>query len=246
MLSLPALALIAGCSSSIDPQRDSAALEVPAFLSSPGMALVTNTDGFTAQVEVQTPVSAGTKTISGKLLGRGSKLLFVPDVSGSRHASQQTSFIWDVAENRGYVLNEALQAYAPYSVSARIISATVDDVAVSDNISGHRCRRGEASITTSETTDAKFTVWRATDLKGFPMQIKAVSGMTLIHFSKVNFERVGSSLFVPPDGFTRHTSPEAMLGTLLERQVSTRKKSFEPDENDATAPQQERSTRAPR
>lgn len=235
---LAILALVAGCAGpAIDPQRDNEALEIPGFLTSPAMALMTNTDGFTARVEVQTPSSLGTKTQTGRIFGRGSRLLFLPDYRQSafskQRAAEKTSFVWDVAESKGYVFNEALQGYAPYSISARVTSLKVTDVeSVFNEFDGHRCRRGEASIGISEGPEALFTIWRATDLKALPLQIKAANGQCVINFSKISFERIGASLFNPPDGFTKHASPEMMQGTLLERQISAKKKRYESGDSD--------------
>ena len=242
-MALPILALAAGCASKIDPQRDNAALETPAIFSSAALTLATNTLGFTANVEIQSPSSLGTKRQTGRVFGAGSRFMFVPDfethVFRKEAAADKTYFVWDVAESKGYVLNEALQGYAPYSIPARVTNVTVDDVeSVSADFDGHRCRRGEATISVSEGPQATFTVWRAKDLNGFPMQIKAGSGQYTVTFSKVNFERVGGSLFTPPEGFTQHPSPSAMLGILLERQDKARKKSDDlPEGGVDTAPQ---------
>jgi len=231
------VALTAGCSSSkIDAQRDNAALEVPDFLSSPALALATNTEGFTARVEIQSPSSLGIKRQTGRIFGLGGHIMFVPDFpTGLFHreaAAEKTCFVWDATRNSGYVLNEALQAYAPYLVTSRATNIVVTDAeSVFAEIDGHRCLRGEAVIGMSEGPEATFTVWRAKDLKGFPMRIKAGTGQYTVTFSRVIFERVGASLFMPPDGFTRQDSPSAMLSILMERQLAAKKKSYEPDEN---------------
>ena len=51
-------------------------------------------------------------------MGRGGKLVFAPgpsNAAGKRSPAGGSAFIWDVTANRGYLLNDPLQAYAPIS-----------------------------------------------------------------------------------------------------------------------------------
>src|SRR6266480_5970434 len=88
----------------------------PPFLSGPmGAALPANADGFVARLTMEIKLPEGhMDVISGELMGQGGKLLFTPQATGSRgkHMREaKISFIWDVAEGRGYILSEALQGY---------------------------------------------------------------------------------------------------------------------------------------
>ena len=76
-------------------------------------------------MEIKLP-EGHTDVISGELMGQGGKLLFTPQATGSRgkHMREaKISFIWDVAEGRGYILSEALQGYAPISSRAKFTIA---------------------------------------------------------------------------------------------------------------------------
>src|SRR5262249_9117706 len=90
----------------------------PAFLTGPMALLLTNADSYNAQIVFQTPTAWGsTQAIRGDLTSAGSKLAFQPELPpASRKNTQGTMvFVWDTAQGSGYVLNNALQGYAPYS-----------------------------------------------------------------------------------------------------------------------------------
>src|SRR5947209_18561606 len=93
----------------------------PVFLSGPASILLTNA-GYGAHLEVQAHNRFDTdRSSSGQLLCRGTKLLYAPESDETADSQRERGgylFIWDVAENSGYVLSEALQGYAP--VSARL------------------------------------------------------------------------------------------------------------------------------
>src|SRR5579871_2687155 len=62
----------------------------PAFLTSAAAFLFTNSEGFSARVELQAEGSLGTpKIYSGELLGRGGMLLYAPDAEDVTEKKQQ-------------------------------------------------------------------------------------------------------------------------------------------------------------
>ena len=90
-----------------------------------------------------------------------------------------------------------------------------------------------------------FRVWRAADLKGLPLRIQCPSGgvpLTLT-LSKVSLEAVPNDLFLPPNGFTKYESPEAMMTEMALRRVNLSRKQIyktpdidEPGNRDNRAP----------
>src|SRR5262245_14354468 len=163
---------MAGCAHSPkDGQPASAppgASRPPPFLVGPMGLLWTNAlDGFSARLAVvgqNIPMSG--ELVSGQLLCRGSKLLFTPDYSGSTKARTQggeLSFIWDTTEHRGYVLSEALQAYAPcaFSAQATNISATIEP-GPPQRVEGHLCEVQQATVSMNDGSTSVFQVFRAT------------------------------------------------------------------------------------
>jgi len=176
------VALVGGCSQSRDPDVRAKALtgflrpQAPVFFTGAACVLLTNFPGFSARVTVQTEsIAEGERNFSGQLLGRGSKLLFAPEPDEALAKQQRTaglSFVWDAAENRGYVLSEAMQAYAPVSSSLQVTNVVISPVQVGpQKFSGHLCETAQAVIQKADGTTASFEVLRATDLNGFRFEL---------------------------------------------------------------------------
>jgi hypothetical protein len=195
--------------------------------------LLTNADGFRARVEFESAAPSGaTQTTAGELMVRGSKLLFTPaptSVARQQPHSEDAAFIWDVNDNRGYLLNDPLQAYAPISSSRQFTNVTTGAAlhnASSEKFPGHTCQATEVTVTASDGVTTIFRVWRATDLKGLPLRIQCPSGgvpLTLT-LSKVRLGAVPNDLFLPPNGFTKYESPEAMMTEMALRRVNLGRK----------------------
>ena len=232
-------ALAAGCASS-DTKRDRAggfqvmsAPMTPLFLNGPMALLLTNAEGFRARVVLEgAGISQASPTTAGELMVRGSKLLFAPEpvkVGKKQPHPEDSAFIWDVNENRGYVLNEPLQAYAPISSSRQFTNVTVGPAsnnASPEKVSGHLCQATEVTVTASDGVATGFQVWRAADLKGLPLRIHCPSGgvpLTLT-LSKVHLEALPSDLFQPPNGFTKYDSAEGMMTEMALRKVNMSRK----------------------
>lgn len=195
--------------------------------------LLTNVDGFAARVTMETCPSANrVEVVSGELWGRGGKLLFVPQTGksgGKRSNRGHLSFLWDMATNGGYIFSEALQGYAPISSNVRVtnVAATAaTSQAARLQAEGHPCELAEVVVATSDGATANLQVWRATDLKRFPIRMQSEAHATplTVRFAKIRLEAVPSELFRVPDGFTRYDSAEALMNELGWRQMSTRQR----------------------
>lgn len=235
---LAGLALLAaGCSHSGDTEdRGRAFTPVftplpPPFLTGPMAALLTNRSGYAAQLDAQTEaVSERERSVSGQLLCRGSKLFFAPESSGGSKQKARGgtfNFIWDVANNSGYVLSEALQGYAP--VSAQTVVTNVVQGAEADSarqVQGHVCQQQRVTFELSNGFTNEYEVLRAKDLKGFPVELISVQGSNplVITLSQIRFETPPENLFSPPDSFAKYDSPEAMVDELAMRQRLLRRR----------------------
>lgn len=203
----------------------------PAFLTGPGSVLLTNATGFSAHLDLlgQGP-ALGDRASAGELLGRGPHLLYAPETpetTDSHHQPGGYSFIWNVAESRGFVLSEALQGYAPISADLHVTSVSITAAkAAAQRVSGHPCEPVDAAVSTANGI-AGFAVWRAVDLNGFPLRIESATNANsfILNFSKVRLELPAAEIFAPPEGFTRYASPEAMADELAARQNNLRRKS---------------------
>ncbi len=204
--------------------------QTPRFLTSPMAVLLTNSSGFSAHVTVDSrTVSSAAGAVHGDLLGRGSQLLFQPASVASGKKAERASgsaFIWDVAQARGLLLNEALQGYAPIASASRPTNLLVRAASTNSNaegIDGHPCIRQDIVVTSSDGTTNEFQVWRGTDLNGFPLRITATQEGITLNLAAVRLEAPPANLFQPPDGFAKYDSPDAMSSELLARQADYRR-----------------------
>jgi hypothetical protein len=204
--------------------------------------LLTNADGFRARVVLESAAPPhATQTAVGELIVRGSKLLFAPEPSGAaknKPRPEDSAFVWDVNENRGYVLNDPLQAYASISSSRQFTNVTAGATLINaspERVAGHPCQATEVTVTASDGVSTIFQVWRATDLKGLPLRIQCPSNgaPVTLTLSKVRIEAVPNDLFLPPNGFTKYDSPEAMMTEMALRKANlSRKRTYQTQDTD--------------
>jgi hypothetical protein len=189
--------------------------------------LLAQTDGFSAHV-VQTlgsSVPAG-QSIAGELKGKAGKLALTPARGQVKSPRGDIGFIWDVTAGRGYVLSEALQGYAPVALS--FTPTNVTSLAAStatEMIDGHACHQEQVAVAMSDGSSVGFRVWRAPDLKRFPIRILNATNSTpfTLNFSNIRLAAPPDDEFVPPNGFTRYSSAEAMMTELIVRQHNLRR-----------------------
>jgi hypothetical protein len=237
LLLLPLLALLAaGCAHSRSADERSGGYylpEVPFFLSGPMGVLLTNAGAFSAQLTATSGSSLpATEVLSGQLFNRENLLLFAPDVKAldKRLRGIGLSYIWDVKENRGYVLVEAMQGYAPIGFSVHYTNVQfAPALGRTERILGHPCSPTEARVASSEGATAVFQLAQATDLKQLPLRItggpKAVAQS--LSLSRVRPEAPPLDLFRPPESFTRYDNPDLLMSELTLRQHNLKRSSSE-------------------
>jgi hypothetical protein len=238
-------ALAAGCAHS--PKNEvgpggiagMAATRPPAFLSGPMALLLTNVDGFRAHVVLEGGGAPG-ESATGELLGRGGKLVFAPGLAANRNKrahAENSAFIWDVAGNRGFLLNGPLQGYAPISASRQftnLVTTAAPSGTALEKVAGHRCLPVEVTVAASDGSATVLHLWRATDLNGLPVRITgAWNGTPLVlTLSKARLEAAPEDLFAPPGDFTKYPSAEAMMAELTMRQHNlSRRPTYSPSES---------------
>jgi hypothetical protein len=245
-------ALVTGCSHTPKNEGRSALSEVrpaplpPLFLNGPMALLLTNTDGFHAHVVLESGLPPqALQLAAGELMGRGSKLLFAPAPpvkSKKQTGAADSAFIWDVIENRGWVLNDPLQAYAPVSSSRQftnVAPAVAPNSAAPEKIDGHSCRPEEVTITAIDGTATVFRAWRAPDLRGLPLRITCPSTGTLLTLtlSNAKLQTMPNDLFLPPTSFTKYESSEAIMAEMFLRKHNlNRKPTYQGDESEPPTP----------
>jgi hypothetical protein len=229
-LALTAALLGDGCSSDREVARD-AALRIytplpPAFLTSPAALLLTNGGGWSAHVAFQTAELL--EPHQGELEVLGSKLRFIPEYPRPERKLGRTggfSFIWDVAEYRGYVLSDGLQGYAPLTATLRPTNSTAADTTGPQRYEGYTCKAQDITVQLNDGSTASFHVLRATDTGDLPLQISAQKGpvpMTL-NVTKVRRQPPPTEVVALPDGFTHYSSAEVMADELAARERNLRR-----------------------
>jgi hypothetical protein len=223
--------LVAGCSSRKNQFIVIPAPQPPAFLNGPMALLLTNADGLHAHVVLESGTPAR-QLAAGELMGKGGKLLFAPALT--KEARKQPfsggfAFLWSVPGNRGYLLSDPLQAFSPYSSALQFTNVTAGPAtthAKRETIAGHPCEPVEAIVSASDGSIAAFRLWRATDLNGLPLRIICTSTGTplTLNLSKPRLEKLPDDLFLPPSGFTKYDSAEALANELAVRQNSLKRR----------------------
>jgi hypothetical protein len=211
--------------------------QVPPFVNGPMAVLLTNTTGFSARTTLQSEAFPGPQhQKTGQLLCRGSKLLFAPDPDESAKKQSRVggfSFLWDLAENQGFLLSEALQGYAPVASRLLVTNLVTGMIqATPRKIAGYKCEPADARVQMSDGSTAILQLWRAGDLKGLPVEISwsgPAPPLTLT-FSKIRLEPPPADLFALPDGFTKYNSPETLADELALRQNNLHRPTHEPTE----------------
>jgi hypothetical protein len=85
-----------------------------------------------------------------------------------------------------------------------------------ETAAGHPCVKNKVVVTVNAQPH-EFTVWNATDLKNFPVQISLSDQGTsaTMTFQNIAFDGVAASEFQPPSGYTKYGSPQEMMQAIL-------------------------------
>src|SRR5262249_37404076 len=148
----------------------------PLFLTGPMAALLGDSQGFSAKATLDYGTSTNRVELAGgKLLGLGAMLLFALE-SGedlTRQAKEAgVSFIWNVTNNSGYFISEALQAYAPMSLSYHVTNISIKARSdAPERVESHRCERLELETRARDGSRASLIGWCAKDLNQLPLRI---------------------------------------------------------------------------
>jgi hypothetical protein len=221
--------LLAGCARHREfsgPEQRTLAMP-PAFLTGPMALLLTNVNSYRAQITFETQTSWGsTQIVTGNFSAAGSKLAFEPELpqASRKNLHGRMVFVWDAVQGNGYALNDALQGYAPYSGTAQFTNMAVSKPGIAPKqIAGHECEAETANVFGNDGSTNILQVWRAEDLRGFPLQIGGGTNSGLMTFSKIQFGPPAEFLMTS-EGFTKYESPDAMVAELVARQHNLSRK----------------------
>ena len=82
-----------------------------------------------------------------------------------------------------------------------------------ETVDGHACAKQKAVVSFGEGTPYEATVWKAVDLKDFPVKVELTGekNPATITFKNVEFAKPSADAFEAPKDFTRYDSPQSML-----------------------------------
>jgi hypothetical protein len=91
-----------------------------------------------------------------------------------------------------------------------------------ETINGHPCTKYKVIITDSKGQKRDATVWKATDLKDFPMkmQMPEKDKLVTLTFTDVKLQKPDAKLFDAPEGYTKYGSMPELMGALMKRMIS--------------------------
>lgn len=92
-----------------------------------------------------------------------------------------------------------------------------------ETIDGHACEKNKVTLTSSQGEKMETTVWNATDLKDFPVQIQMPAedgAMVIMKFKDIKLARPDAKQFEAPAGMTKYSTPEALLDKMTKAQGS--------------------------
>jgi hypothetical protein len=226
---LGSLAMLAGCAhhQEFSGAEQRAMATPPKFLTGPMALVLTNDRSYTAQIVFESRTAWGsTQRVTGNFTAAGSKLAFEPESpkSSQKYAQAKMVFVWDAVQSSGYALNDALQGYAPYPGTAQFTNfVAAKRNTAPQQIGGHECEQETATVLGNDGSINLLQIWRAADLRGFPLKIDGGTNAGVLMLSRVQFGAPAHFL-MSQEGFTRYESPDAMVTEIIARQHNLNRK----------------------
>ena len=202
-----------------------------------------NVTGFTAQLEIRVTDTNGTETLNapmkfslldGKMRGD----LDVTKLKSKDLPALAASAASSVGMDRVITLvrPDKKETYLLYPKFEACVVAPLDDEDISalkkpakldktplarETLDGHPCVKSKVVVTEPDGRKHAATVWNATDLKDFPVQIQTVdNGDTIVmRFRQVKFERPVAADFDLPAGTTKYNDATELTQAVLKKLI---------------------------
>ncbi len=90
-----------------------------------------------------------------------------------------------------------------------------------ETIDGHSCTKNKVIVTDDDGKTQEATVWNATDLKNFPiqMQMKEKDANILMTYKNVQFTKLAAKQFEPPADYTKHQSMQELQQVMMQKMM---------------------------
>jgi hypothetical protein len=118
------------------------------------------------------------------------------------------------------VVVPALKSYAEAPMQVEE-GTTLNEIKLGkETIEGHICEKYKVSITGQKGQKHQASVWKATNMKNFPLQMEMEQddGLMVMLFRDVRLGQPNPALFAAPAGYTRQESMEQMIANAMLRQ----------------------------
>ena len=174
---------------------------------------VTNADNTQAVAGTMKYAMAGDKVRTEVDMAKMKNSQMPPDAIGSleKMGMARAVSITRPDQKLVYLIYPDLKSYAkmpappqikPTNQTAQVVLTKLGE----ETIGGHPCVKNNATVTGNDGQTHQATLWNATDLKNFPIQVQSSEqGMTVtMLFRNINLARPDATLFDPPAGFTAY------------------------------------------
>jgi Domain of unknown function (DUF4412) len=90
-----------------------------------------------------------------------------------------------------------------------------------DTIDGHPCLKSKVVVTDEDGRKFEAVVWKATDLKDFPIQTQMTNDdqTTTTKFTDINRSKPSASMFEPPSDFKRYASMQELMMSNMQQMM---------------------------
>ncbi|HWN96084.1 MAG TPA: DUF4412 domain-containing protein [Methylomirabilota bacterium] len=122
------------------------------------------------------------------------------------------------------IMYPAARAYAEVPVSEDEVAGEkveFTDVA-KEMVNGHPCQKVKLTSTDAKGKTQVAFVWRASDLKDFPIQMQMAqkANTVLVKFRDPKLESPAATQFDIPAGYTKYPNPQALLQAVMMKMLS--------------------------
>jgi hypothetical protein len=146
-----------------------------------------------------------------------------------RYGMEQTTVITRPDRKLTWSVYPRAKSYAEIPMSKEEISAQAATYKFDktpegrETVDGHDCTKFKITLTTAKGEKTEATVWSATDLHSFPIQMRMAidaDSTMVIKFQDVKLAPPEEKEFEVPGALTKYESPEALLDALAKRPVA--------------------------
>jgi hypothetical protein len=225
----------------------SAAWAQPGRMAGPGMSanmakFFGGNKAFSASVEttVQSPQSPGPMTMEMKMFMLDGKTRMEMDMTkmkgggmppGAAAQMKQMGMDKTVSivrpdEKMTFSVFPGTQSYFGMPMSDKQVADAMNESKIEkvsigkETLGGHPCEKNKLIVTGEDGEKHEVTVWNATDMKDFPIQIEMTDhGSTItMKYTDIKLDKPETKLFDPPAGYTKYDSyQQFMQGVMTKR-----------------------------